>query len=70
MKKSLELMEKRVSLMEAVLGLTNIRKTAGMATESDVIKASIDFNKAKCEYLELLSSYNMIVQMFDKNIVN
>ncbi len=67
--KNLKLMEERVSLMKLMLGLTDIRQKAGMATESEVIKSSLNYIDAENEYLDLLNTYDMLIEMYNGNIM-
>lgn len=67
--KTVQIMKEKSELMKLALGITNIRKSYGTATEDEVINASIEYNSALNEYYEMVLNYNMLVSMFEKNIM-
>lgn len=67
--KTVQIMKEKAELMKLALGITNIRKNYGTATEDEVINASIEYNNALNEYYEMVLNYNMLVSMFEKNIM-
>ena len=69
MQKTVKLMQDKADLMKLALGIANVRKNYGTATENDIIQASINYNAAVNEYYQMVLNYNMLVALFEKNIM-
>lgn len=69
MQKTVKLMQDKADLMKLALGIANVRKNYGTATENDVITASISYNQALNEYNQMVLNYNMLATLFEKNIM-
>lgn len=69
MKNTVKLMGDKADLMKLALGIANVRKDYGTATENDVVQASINYNSALNEYYQMILNYNMLVTLFEKNIM-
>lgn len=69
MKKTVAIYKDKKDLMNLALGIANIRLNYGTATNDDVITASINYNNALNEYYDMVMNYNMMVSLYDKNIM-
>lgn len=69
LKKTVGIYSDKKDLMNAALGIANIRLKYQTATEDEVIQASINYNQAVNDYYDMVMNYNMMASLFEKNIM-